>query len=165
MGKYDDVVDDKKPVSKKDIGSYVDELIRKSEKLDETNPLERSKKFKLLKQNIPDPGIMKVDCYEVKDEYGVPKVISISKDFNGKIQKIPIDPFFTVDLNALLQADITSCPSSVMPMMIDEHVQIALAENKDWKPEKVKKEFNWWWLLFFLLPVPAILLWLFGFFG
>ena len=121
--------------------------------LDESNPMERAIKFDKVKRDPPGPGYMKVELFEEKDENGN-RVFS--KDTKGT--EIKHDPMFTVDLKTSIDADINGCPSNVMPMLIDERVQLAMNEKKEFKPEKRRDEFNYWWIVMGLLMVPGIIL-------
>jgi hypothetical protein len=133
--------------------------------IDLSNSSERAKEFHELKKYPPEKDFQEIKVYEAMDKKGNSFIVSESKDENGKELKIIEDPFMTIDLNTLIQADVAACPSSVMPMLVDEYVQIALAEKKEFKPEKPKKEFNYWWILFLLMPLPMVALWLLALFG
>jgi hypothetical protein len=142
----------------------VDKLLEESEKLDLMNPSERAVKYNMLKKNLPPAGYNEIKLYQVKEEGGKQILISVSKKADGDYKFIEHEPISSIDLNKLLTEDINSCPSSVMPMLIDESVQVALQEKKEFKPEKAHREFNWWWIVFFMLPIPALVLWLLGVF-
>lgn len=156
-------------VGKKPDASSVDvheEVVKKLDslrKLDEDNPMERAIKFDAVKHNPPKPGYMKVDVFEGRDEDEDRIAISRSKNEAGEYVYIEHDPIFTIDLNTAIAADVAACPSHVMPQLIDEYVQLAMEEKKEYKPEKRKDEFNWWWIVFFLLMTPGILLVIFLF--
>lgn len=124
-----------------------------TKKWDESNPLERAKKFQEVKANPPKPGYMEVKVFEGTDDNGNPIVISKSKD-----KEIKHDPFFTIDLNTLITADVAACPSNVVPMLIDQAVQLVMNEKKTFKPEKRKEMFNYWWVVMALLMIPGIIL-------
>ena len=135
-------------------------------RLDEQNPMEQAIKFDLVKQHPPEAGTMKVQMYEKERDGELPTVVSeaIDKTIPAHETQIKQDVFFSIDLNTLIQADVAACPSNVMPMLIDEYVGMALAEKKAYEPEKRKRdEFNWWWLVFAAIPIPAIILIIFTF--
>jgi len=139
--------------------SKIDSLVKPNsiddiKHLDESNPMERAIKFDKVKRDPPSPGYMKVELFEEEDKNG--NRIVISKDTEGT--EIKHDPIFTVDLKTSIDADITGCPSNVMPMLIDEAVQLAMNEKKEFKPEKRRDEFNYWWLVMGLLMLPGIIL-------
>lgn len=154
-----------KPVEpEKTTEEKVDSIIQSMEKalkLDTSNPLEQALKYKTVKQNLPDPGFMEVRVHEETDSNGSPVVISESTNENGTIKKMTHNPFFVVDLNKLLFADITACPSSVGPMITDMAQRLVELKKNAFKPEKPVKEFNWWWIVFIILLLPGILLGIF----
>lgn len=129
--------------------------------LDVNNPMERALKLDKVKKNPVKPGYMKIEVYEGEDENGNRVAVSKSES-NNKV--LIHDPIRTVDLNTSIQADVAACPSNVMPMLIDEYVQMAVSEDKTFKPEKKRRDgFNWWWVVFFLMPLPGILLFIIAF--
>jgi len=148
-----------------DVNDKVDKLID-TKQLDESNPLERAKKFEEVKRFPPEPGYMKVELYE-GEQNGEPVVVSKSKGPDGTGDELVYvhDPFMTIDLKTAIDADVAAVPSNTVPMLIDQSVQLAMNEKKTFKPEKRKEEFNWWWLVFGLLCLPGVLLLLYLFFG
>ena len=166
MGKYS-LPKDSSPVQDRveDTRKKVDALLG-VKRLDEQNPMEQAIKFDLVKQHPPEAGTMKVHMYEKQRDGELPTVVSEAVDKTVPVHEplIEQDVFFTIDLNTLIQADVAACPSNVMPMLIDEYVGMALAEKKAYEPEKRKRdEFNWWWIIFILMPIPAIILIIFSF--
>lgn len=149
-GKYDATEEEAKN-DIEDIKKHMEEL-NEIKQLDEQNPLEQAIKYKAIKQNPPEPDYMKVECFEEKDDKGNP--IVISKSINGEKTH---SPFFVVDLNKALMADITACPSSVGPMLIDMAQKLVELKKKAFKAEKRKNEYNWWWLVLALLLIPGII--------
>lgn len=150
--KYDLGISEKKDSINKKVDQVLD-----TKKLDESNPLERAKKFAEVKKNPPKPDYMKVKVYG-GEEKGEPVVYSKSKDENDKEKILKHDPFFTIDLNTLIMSDIAACPSNVVPMLIDQAVTLAINEGKAFKPDKQKEPFNWWWLVMGLLMIPSVIL-------
>ena len=123
-------------------------------KLDENNPLERAEKFKKVKQNPPQPGYMKVDFYETTNENGEPTIMT-----KGGGKTFTHDPFFSIDLNTLIEADVAAVPSNVVPMLIDQNVQLALDERSLFRREdKQKDQFKYWWILLLILLLPGLIL-------
>lgn len=125
--------------------------------LDENNPIEHALKFNEVKKNPPKSGYMEVKCYEGKDENDNPIIISESKQEDGTIKKLYHNPFFTVDLNTAIMANIAQAPMNVVPMLIDQGQQLVMNEKKEYKPEKRKDEFNWWWIVFILLIIIGVI--------
>jgi len=140
----------------KDIDKRVDRILD-IKKLDEENPLERAIKLDFVKKNPPKPDYMQVNMYKGFTENGEGFIVSESTQKGKKVRMLH-DPYRIVDLNTSIMADVTRCPSHVMPQLIDEYVQINLAEKKEFKPEPAKEEFRYWWLLILLMMVPGILL-------
>jgi len=94
-----------------------------------------------VKEKPPEPGKMKV---EIKD---------------GNV--------YAIDLNALLQAQLSDCPATVIPMLIDHGVRTAVDIKKAYNPEKRHLDFQYWWLLFLIIGLGGAFLFanmLFGFF-
>jgi len=75
---------------------------------------------------------------------------------------------YAVDLNTLLSAQIVDCPSTVIPMLIDHGVRTAVDIKETYKPEKRVLDFQYWWVIFLVIGLFA-LLWvanmMFGIFG
>jgi len=140
----------------KNVDDKVDRILD-LKKLDEDNPMERAIKFDYLKKNPPKPGYMKVSMHEASDKEGNRFIVSESKQKEG-ILRLVHDPYRIVDLNTSIMADVTRCPSHVMPQLIDEYVQINMQEKGEFKPEKVKEEFRWWWLIILLMLLPSVIL-------
>jgi hypothetical protein len=149
-GKYDATEEETKN-DIEDIKKHMEEL-NEIKQLDEQNPLEQAIKYKAVKQNPPEPGYMKVECFEEKDADGKPIIKSVSE--KGTQYH---NPFFVVDLNKALMADITACPSSVGPMLIDMAQKLVELKKKAFKSEVRKGEFNWWWIVLALLLIPGII--------
>ena len=161
MGKYDDFLSDddhqdiasrvdkitsenkQRSVPDKDV---VDELDRISD-MDEKNPLEQAMKFNRIKRNPPRRGYMRVDA----------EVITRSRDRDGKIREYRQSPYFVIDLNTAIMANIAACPSNIIPMLIDQAQRLAVDKMKTFKPEKRTNEFNWWWIVLAVLLIPGIL--------
>lgn len=154
----------------KDMESFIDNLDKVKE-LDEQNPLEQAVKYRTVKQNPPEPGYMEVRCYEDKNDKGEPLVISESdipdSDGNpsGRVRQFKHEPFFTVDLNKQLTGDITACPSSIGPMLIDMAQKLVEIKKGAFKVDKRRSEFNWWWIVLAVLLIPGILTVVFMMFG
>lgn len=130
--------------------------IDKIRKLDENNPVERSIKFDNVKKHPAKKGYMKVDLVKDKDD----NIWSVSHGpkGDGPEKRFKEDLFFTVDLNTAILADIAACPSNVVPMLIDQAMQLVMNEKKEFKPEKRSNEFNWWWIVFGLCMLPGIII-------
>ena len=121
--------------------------------------MEQAMKFDEVKKNPPAPDYMKVEVAEEEDDDGNTFIVSESRgrDGEGTPKRIRHDPFFTIDLNTAIMADVAKVPSNVVPMFIDKAQQLVANEKKEFKAEKRKGEFNWWWIVFFLLMIPGII--------
>jgi len=176
---YDEIDETLKKTSSKpdirDVESFVDkthldELDRVKE-LDEQNPLEQAMKYRAVKQNPPVPGYMEVRCYDDKDEKGEPFVVSESDipddngNSSGRVKRFKHSPFYTVDLNKAIMADVAACPSNVGPMLIDMAQKFVELKKTAFKVDKRRSEFNWWWIVLAVLLIPGILTVVFMMFG
>jgi len=125
-------------------------------RLDKLNPMEQASKYKAIKDNPPKPGYMKVELFEEKGPNEEPVIVSKSGN-DGKEKKFKHSPFFAVDLNTLIQANIAAVPSNVVPQLIDQAQRLAVEKKLTFKPEKRMKEFNYWWIVFILCIVAPII--------
>lgn len=132
MGKYDLEPEDKH----KKIAEELDRI----RDLDEKNPLEQAMKFNAVKKNPPKKGFMEV------------QLVSKSKD--GEYAE---DPYYIIDLNTAIMANVAACPSNVIPMLIDQAQRLAVDKMKTFKPEKRGNEFNWWWIVLAIILIPGII--------
>ena len=103
--------------------------------LDKENPLENEKMFNVVKKHMPKPGYMEVTAHEEHDpETGEIFVVSESEHKNDKgetkTKRIRHDPFFRVDLNTAIAANIAQAPMNIVPMIIDKAQDIVWEEKK-----------------------------------
>jgi len=63
---------------------------------------------------------------------------------------------YAIDLNALLNAQITNCPGTVIPMLIDHGVRTAVDIKETYKPEKRNIEFKWLWAVVLVLGLMIV---------
>jgi len=88
-------------------------------------------KIKLLnevKENPPEPGEMEVEIKE-----GI----------------------YAIDLNTLLAAQLSDCPATVIPMLIDHGVRTAVDIKDTYRAEKRKLAFEYWWVIFLIIGMGA----------
>jgi len=141
----------------KDIDKFIE-----IKQLDEENPMERARKYDMVKQDPPKEGFMQVDMHvgEVVNDEGDTEQFVVSKSTNENDKEIVLvhEPFRVVDLNTTIRADIARCPSHVGPMLIEKYVQVNMAEKEKFKPEKRKDEFKWIWVVLGLMMLPGIIL-------
>jgi hypothetical protein len=84
-----------------------------------------------IKKNPPKPGVLNID--------------------------IP-DGTYEIDLNTLLAAQITDCPATIIPMLIDHGVRTAVDIKETYKPEKRMLDFSYWWLIVLIIGLVAIVM-------
>jgi hypothetical protein len=137
MGKYDDIPEDEHK-------RIIDNL-DKIRDLDEKNPLEQAMKFNQIKKNPPKKEYMKVE------------LISRSKNKDGTSNEYQESPYFAIDLNTAIMANVAACPSNIIPMLIDQAQRLAVDKMKTFKPEKRGNEFNWWWIVLAIILIPGII--------
>ena len=62
---------------------------------------------------------------------------------------------YAIDLRALLEAQLTDCPATVIPMLIDHGVRTAVDIKNAYKPEKRRLNFEYWWVIFMIIGLGA----------
>jgi len=67
------------------------------------------------------------------------------------------DGIYAIDLNTLLAAQLSDCPATVIPMLIDHGVRTAVDIKETYKPEKRLLEFHYWWVIFLVLGLGITL--------
>ena len=67
---------------------------------------------------------------------------------------------YAIDLNTLLMAQLSDCPATVIPMLIDHGVRTAVDIKETYKPEKRALAFQYWWILFLIMGLGAAYLFL-----
>jgi hypothetical protein len=66
--------------------------------------------------------------------------------------KVDIPPgMYAIDLRTLLDAQLSDCPATVIPMLIDHGVRVAVDIEKAYKPEKRHLQFEYWWIIFMIV--------------
>jgi len=68
------------------------------------------------------------------------------------------DGVYAIDLNALLAAQLSDCPATIIPMLIDHGVRTAVDIKETYKPEKRIMDFNYWWVIAVIIGSPVVLL-------
>jgi len=63
---------------------------------------------------------------------------------------------YAVDLNALFNGQISDCPGTVIPMLIDQAVRVNLDKRESYKPEKRSLDFKYWWVIFLMIGIIAM---------
>lgn len=88
-----------------------------------------------IEEKPPQPGYMSVSLGESKEEDGL----------------------YTIDLNTLLAADLSNCPGTVIPVLLDNTVQTAFEIADAYKPEKIRLPFNWIWIIILIIGVLIVI--------
>lgn len=60
---------------------------------------------------------------------------------------------YGIDLNQLLSADLSNCPGTVLPTLLDNTVAAAFAKRDAYRIEKRKIPYQWLWLLIVAIGV------------
>jgi len=160
---YEGFTDDKS-IPAENTEDKIDKLFRMRE-LDESNPLERAEKFNMVKRHPVKPGWLEVRCYEIEDNDGNPRVLSVSKQDDGTFKHIELEPFMIVDPYMLYASNIAQCPMNVVPMLIDQaEQQVELRKDTFIKKKEKRGEFSWWWLVVIGLILIGVLPMAYGLF-
>ena len=75
---------------------------------------------------------------------------------------------YAIDLSVLLAAQLSDCPATVIPMLIDHAVRTNIDIKEAYKPEKRILDFHFWWIIILVGGLVAMLFLiqsLFGVFG
>lgn len=64
---------------------------------------------------------------------------------------------YAVDLNTLLAAQISDCPATVIPMLIDHGVRTAVDIKDTYRTEKRHLDFQYWWVIFLVIGLLAVM--------
>lgn len=67
------------------------------------------------------------------------------------------DDMYAIDLNALYNAQLSDCPSTVIPMLIDHGIRTAVDIRDTYKPEKRHLDFQYWWVIFLVIGFIGVL--------
>lgn len=73
--------------------------------------------------------------------------------------KVELKPgLYEVDLNTLLNAQLSDCPATVIPMLIDHGVRTAVDIKNVYRPEKRYLGFQYWWVIFLAIGFVCVLM-------
>jgi hypothetical protein len=166
MNKYDFKLDIKnEEEAHREIDKKLKETKQKREHFVSDSAQERIRRIHEIKSNPPEPGYMKQTLHEAKIQKGEQEVgrFIVIKDENGDIETddeenvLLLEPIITIDLKTLAEAQFADTASNVIPMLMDQAVQTAMSEKKEYKPEKPQKEFAWQWVILTCSFVPMII--------
>ena len=68
------------------------------------------------------------------------------------------DGLYEVDLDTLLAADLSNCPGTVLPVLIDNTLQTMFAIRDAYKPEKRAISFPWIWIILIVVGLIIVFL-------
>jgi len=137
-----------------DIRRHVEKESQRVRRLDENNPHEQAKKFRMVKENPPDPDFMKVDLHHGENQQGEHRLYSRHIKLNdGRESWVEHDPFFSFSPYIGFMANIAKAPMNAMDVLFDETELVAVETKNAFKPEKRKDENNWTWILFVIFCV------------
>jgi len=63
---------------------------------------------------------------------------------------------YDIDLNTLVLAQLSDCPSTVIPMLIDHGIRVAVDIKNAYRPEKRQLNFNYLWVIIFIFGFFAV---------
>lgn len=137
----------------------LDRALKKADEmrqLDDNNPMERAAKYREVNKNPPKKGFMEVQCFEEEDDSGNKFIVSESVQKDGKIKRIRHSPFFIVDLQSAIMANVAACPANVGPMLLDEGMKLVDLKKQAFKPEKRRDDNKMMVVLFIALITVSI---------
>lgn len=130
-----------------------------------SSPEEQARRFEEVLNNPPVKGYGHLEVWSAKDEAGNDLVAmphengEINAQYqDGKEVKVTLyDPLFEMDLKTLFEGQLAEVPMNVIPNLMDEFGQLVSNEEKDWKPEKAKRDMtHWYWIIVGLSFIPLI---------
>jgi len=171
-------LDDKskeEPVDEHDkIAKRIDDIIE-HRKGSSSSAEEQARRYEEVLNNPPEPGYDELEYFEAVDDDGNMHTAlvdpddgdTIAKTKDGEEDKVHLlEPLLVLDLYTLFSGQLAEASMDVVPMLMDEKVQIEMNERKEYKPEKPKKDLsNWYWVLYVIIFVPMIIVglaWLTG---
>jgi hypothetical protein len=130
-----------------------------------SSPEEQARRFEEVLNDPPVAGYGRVELWSAKDTDGNNFVAmphdkgEIKAQYqDGKEVNVTLfDPLFELDLKTLFEGQLAEVPMNVIPNLMDEFGQLVSNEEKDWKPEKPKKDFTkWYWVIVGISFIPVI---------
>jgi len=101
-----------------------------------------------------------IELMKVRDKVKIIDDVKNNPPKPDEMQQVIPEGAYVVDLDTLLAAQITDCPATVIPMLIDHGVRTAVDIKQTYKPEKRMLGFQYWWII--ILIVGLMMLFLFG---
>lgn len=151
------------PAIKENIPVEKKELVNLS---NSSSPEEQARRFEEVFDDPPVKGFDRVELWSAKDEAGNHFIAMPHEDGETQAQYQdgqPVDvtlydPLFEMDLKTLFDGQLAEVPMNVIPNLMDEMGQLVANEEKDWKPDKAKRDWtNYYWIIIGLSFIPMII--------
>lgn len=128
-----------------------------------SSPEEQARRFEEVLNDPPAKGYGNIEMWSAKDKAGN-NFIAMPNE-NGEIdaqyqdgEKVKVtlyDPLFEMDLKTLFEGQLAEVPMNVIPNLMDEFGQLVSNEEKDWRPDKAKRDAtHWYWVIVGLSFIP-----------
>lgn len=116
--------------------------------------------FSLKSEKKPDGVEDKVDekLKEIGDKIQLTKEVEKNPPEPGEMNVELKPDLYEIDLNTLLNAQLSDCPATVIPMLIDHGVRTAVDIKNVYRPEKRYLGFQYWWVIFLAIGFVCILM-------
>jgi len=98
------------------------------------------------------------ELLKIRDKIKIMDDIKTNPPVPGEMKQIISEGVYAVDLDALLSAQLSDCPATVNPMIIDHAVRTAVDIKNTYKPEKRLPEFNFIWILVLIVGLGMVFL-------
>lgn len=93
---------------------------------------------------------------EIRDKIKIQDDIKQNPPKKGELSVEVPEGYYSIDLRSLLLAQLSDCPSTVIPMLIDHGVRTAVDIKEAYKPEKRTIPFHYWWVLILFIGIMVI---------
>ena len=132
-----------------------------------SSPDEQARRFDEVLDDPPLEDHGQVELWSAKDKAGNNFVAMPNENGEIKAQyqdgqdvKVTLyDPLFAIDLKTLFEGQLAEVPMNVIPNLMDEYGQLVANEEKDWKPDKAKRDWTqWYWIIVGLSFIPMVII-------
>ena len=134
---------------------------------DDYNPFKPVDKNHIEKGNVEDEIDRKLMDLRENDKIKLMNEVQKSPPEPKDMEVELPDDVYRIDLRTLLNAQLSDCPSTVIPMLIDHAVRTAVDIKDTYRPERRLPQFEYMWVIFLIIGLGAgfiILNWMFGIF-
>jgi len=122
----------------------------------------------IYKKNPSDNSIYKKDTssisqvvdaeiLKVRDKIKLVDEIKSNPPVKGEMETEIKDGIYSIDLDTLLNAQISDCPATVIPMLIDHGIRTAVDIKETYKPEKRAMDFHYVWVLILIAGIFGVI--------